>query len=95
MRNCGRNSIKGGRCNAFNQHYKSETSDEVFNSISKKLDINGNICETLEKFFEFLSKYEKLNAKGIGSKYQNYREIFRKEKIDYNITQLNRLPIHE
>ena len=35
MRIIVRKSIKGGRCNAFNQQYKSEISDEVFNIISK------------------------------------------------------------
>ena len=38
-----RNSIKGGRCNAFNQYYKSEIIDEVFDIISKKLNVNGNM----------------------------------------------------
>ena len=52
MKNFVRQSIKAGRCNAFNQQYKSENSDEVFN-ISIELDINGNICEILEKYFEF------------------------------------------
>ena len=36
MRNFVRQSIKGGRCNAFNQHYTTEISDEVFNIISKE-----------------------------------------------------------
>ena len=38
-------SIKGGRCSALNQFYKSIISDEVFNVISKELDItvNGNV----------------------------------------------------
>ena len=31
MRNFVRQSKKGGTCNAFNQHCKSEISDEVFN----------------------------------------------------------------
>ena len=30
-------AIKGGRCNAFNQYYKSEISVEVFNIISQKI----------------------------------------------------------
>ena len=47
MRNFVRKAIKGGRCNAFNQHYKSEFSDEVFNIISKELNVNDNICEFL------------------------------------------------
>ena len=47
MRSFVRKSIKGGRCNAFNQHYKSEILDEVLNIILKELNINGNICEIL------------------------------------------------
>ena len=63
MRNFVRNSIKGGRCNAFYQYYKPEISDEVFKIISKELNGNGNICDLLEKCFKFLSKYEKQYAK--------------------------------
>ena len=51
MKNFVRKAIKGGRCNAFNQNYKSEISDEVFNIISKELNVNGNICDILEKYF--------------------------------------------
>ena len=36
MRNFVRKSIKGGRCNAFNRHYKSEILKEVFDIISKR-----------------------------------------------------------
>ena len=62
-RNFVRKAIKGGRREAFNKHYKSGTSDEVFKIISKELDNNGNICEILEKYFKFLNKYEKQYAK--------------------------------
>ena len=65
MRNFVCNSIKGGRCNAFIQHYKSEISDEVFKIISKKIDNNGNICDLLERCFEFLSKYENAMQKNL------------------------------
>ena len=51
IRNFVRKSIKGGRCNAFNQHYKSEISDKVLNIISKELNVDGNECETLKKLF--------------------------------------------
>ena len=57
MRNFVRQSIKGGRRNSFNQHYKSECSDEVFDIISKELTVSGNICDILEKSFEFLNKH--------------------------------------
>ena len=94
MRNFVRKAIKGGRCNAFNQHYKSEISDEVFNIISKEVNVNGNICEILEKYFEFLNKYEKQYAKEFDSKYNDYRDIDQKEKEKYVNRKLNMLPIH-
>ena len=52
MRNFERNAIKGGRCTAFNQHYKPEISDEVFNIISKEINVDGNICDLLEKYLK-------------------------------------------
>ena len=96
MRNFIRKAIEGGRCNAFNQHYKSEISDEVFNIISKELNVNGNnICEILGKYFKFLNKYEKQYAKEFDSKYDDYRDINEKEKIDFFNKNFNMLPIHK
>ena len=43
-----RQSIKGTRCSALNQYYKSTISDELFNIVSEDVDINGNICEILK-----------------------------------------------
>ena len=80
MRNFVRKSIKGGRCNVFNQHYISEITDEVFIIISKELNVYGNICEILEKYFNFLKKYEKQYAKEFDSKYDDHRDIDQKEK---------------
>ena len=88
-------AIKGGRCNAFNQHYKSEISDKVFNIISKELNDNGNVCDILEKYFEFLNKHEKQYAKEFDSKYDDYRDIDQKEKEKYVNKKLNMLPIHK
>ena len=92
MRNFVRKAIKGGRCNAFIQHYKSETSDEMFNIISKEVNVGGNICEILEKYFEFLNKYEKQYTKEFDSKYDDYRDI--DKKTDY-VNKLNMLSIHK
>ena len=88
-------AIKGGRCNAFNQHYKSELSDEVFKIILKEINVEGNICEILDKYFEFLNKFEKQNAKESDSKYDEYRDIDQKEKTDFINKKLNMLPIHK
>ena len=74
-----RQSIEWGSCNAFNQHYKSEVSDELFNNLPKELNVNGNIHEILEKFF----KYEKQHAKEFDSKYIDYRDIDQRGKTDY------------
>ena len=59
MQHFVRQSIKGRRCSAPNQYYKRNNSDEVFNIISKELDINGNVCEILEKYFEYTINMEK------------------------------------
>ena len=72
MRNFVKQSIKGGRCNAFIQPYKSEFSDEVFNIILKEVNVNGNMCDLPEKYFKFLSKYEKKYANHFDSKYDDY-----------------------
>ena len=95
MRNFVRKAIKGGRCNAFNQHYKSEISDEVFDIFSKELNVNGNICEILEKYFNFLNKHEKQYTKEFDSKYDDYRDIDQKEKEKYVNKKLNMLSIHK
>ena len=95
MKNFVRKAIKGGRCNAFNQHHKSEISDEVFNIISKELNVNGIKCEILEKYFKFLNKCEKQYAKEFDSKYDDYRDIDKKEKEKYVNKKLNMLSIHK
>ena len=60
MRHFVRQSIKGDRCVALNQWYKSTNSDKLFNIISKKLDIIGKICDILEKYFEYTNKQRKI-----------------------------------
>ena len=61
----------------------------------KKLNVNGNICDLLEKCFEFLGKYEKLDAKEFHSKYEDYRGINQKAKSDYINNKLEMLPMHK
>ena len=79
MRNFVRKTIKGGRCNAFNQHYISLISDEVFNIMSRELNVNGNVCDILEKYFEFSNRYKKQYAKKFDSNYDDYRDIDQKQ----------------
>ena len=98
MRNFVRKAIKGGRFNGFNQYYKSEISDEVFNIISKDLNVDndgGNVCDILEKNFDFSNKHEKEYKKEFDSNYGDYRDIIQKEKEKYVNKKLNMLPIHK
>ena len=95
MRNFVHKAIKGGRCNAFNQYYISEISRRVFNIISKKINVNGNVCDILEKYFEFLNKYEKQYTKEFDSNYDDHREIDQEEKEKYANKKLNMLSIHK
>ena len=37
----------------------------------------------LDKYFEFLNKYEKLYAEDFDSKYDDYRDNIQKEKTDF------------
>ena len=57
MRHFVRKSINGGRCSALNQYYKSNISQEVFNIISKELNVNDNdiVCE-MKKELKILTK---------------------------------------
>ena len=59
MRRFVRRNIQGSRCSALDPYYKSIILDEVFNIISKELDIIGNICEVLDECFEFTKNIEK------------------------------------
>ena len=65
----------------------------MFNIISKELNVNGNTCEFLEKYFDFLNKYEKQYANEFDSKFDDYRNIDQKEKKVNK--ELNMLPIHK
>ena len=87
-------NIERGRCNAFNQHYKSIISDKVFNFVPKELDVNGKICEILEKKdFEFLNKNFK--QKNSIQNLINLEILIERKKTDVTNNKLNILAIHE
>ena len=67
----------------------------MFNIISKDLKVNANICDILEKNFEFLNKYENQYAKEFDSKNDDFRDIDQKVKEKYVNKKLNMLSIHK
>ena len=80
MRHLVRQSIKGGRCSILNQNYKSTILDEVFNGILKKIDINGNTSEILDKNFEYKIKHRKITGDKNDSLFEDYRDINQEDK---------------
>ena len=80
MRHFVRQSIKGGRCSALNQYYISSLSDEVFNIISKELDINGKVCKILDTYFEYINKQRKIIKDEYDSQFTDYRDNDEEER---------------
>ena len=88
-------SIKCGRCASYNQCWKSTISDEVFNFISKKLGVNGNTCEILEKYFEYTNKQRKVIEGEYDSQFKDYRDKDEDERTKHINKELNKVPIYK
>ena len=43
--------------------------------MSKELGVNSNICEILEKYFEYTKKTWKILENEFDSQFENYRDI--------------------
>ena len=97
MRHFIRQSIKGGRCSALNQYYKSNISQKVFNTISKELNVNGNdnVCEIINKYFEYANERRKIIEDKYDSQLKDYRVIDEEERTENINKELNKLPIHK
>ena len=91
MRHFARQSIKSGRCAALNQYYLPTISDEVFNNISKELNVNGNLCENLEKFFEYTKEHRKIIENEYHSQFDEYRNINGDNKEKYVNDKFNKI----
>ena len=93
-----RQSIKRGRCSALNQYFKSNISKEVFNIISKELNIdyiNENICGIIDKYFEYTNEKRKLIEDEYDSQFKDYRDIDVEEKTEHINKELNKVSIHK
>ena len=98
MRHFVRQSIKGGPCSALNQYYKSNISKEVFNIISKELnidDINDNVCEIKDKNFEYTNEQRKIIEDEYDSQFNDYRDNDEEERTEHINKELNKLLIHK
>ena len=95
MRHFVRQSIKGGRCSALNQNYKSNISKEVFNIISKELNIDDYVCEIIDKYFEYTNERRKIIEDEYDSNFEDYRDIDEEERTEHINKEPNNLPIHK
>ena len=97
MKHFVRQSIDEGRCSALNQYYKSAISDEVFNNISKELNVNGNdiVCEIVNKYFEYKNEQRKIIEDENDSQFNDYRDNNQEKSTEYINKELNKLPIHK
>ena len=97
MRHFVRQSIKGGRCSALTQYYKSAISQEVFNIISKKLNVYGDdiVCEIINKYFEYTNEQRKIIEDEYDSKIKDFWDIDEKERTEHINKELYKLPIHK
>ena len=95
MRNFVRQSKKRGRCSALNQYYQSTISDEVFNTDSKELNINGNIYETSDNYFEYTNKLRKILKKEDGSQFADFRENNEDKRTKHINKNFNKLAKHK
>ena len=95
MRYFVRKSIKGGRCASYNQYYKSIVSDEVFNIISKELNVRGNICENLDKYFEYTNEQGKIIEGEYHSQFKIYGDNDEEQRIEHISKEPMKLPIHK
>ena len=89
-----RNSIKGGRCCAFNQYYKSEISNKIFKTISEEFNVNGNICDIINVYIKYVNKIKKDIEEEYNSQFEDYRDIDQDEKEIYINNKLSQIPIH-
>ena len=95
MRHFAKQSIKGGRCTALSQWYKSTISDEVFNLISKDLNIIGDMSEILDKYFEYTNKQRKIIEHEYDLQFDDYRDNDEEERNKHINKELSKLAIHK
>ena len=69
----------------------------MFNIISKdiKVNDNDNICEIINKYFEYTNEQRKIIEDECDSQFKNYRDNDEEERTEHINKELNKLPIHK
>ena len=90
-----RQSIKGGRVCAFNQHYKSKHFEDIKRILSKELGVKGNIYDIIEEYLRYKKKHYEKFEKEYGSRFNDYRDEDEEEKEKYINKKLGDLRLHK
>ena len=75
--------------------YKPTISDEVFKIISKEWNVNGNVCEVLDKKIEYTNKHKKTKENEYHSQIKVYRDINQEERTIYINKKFGKLTKHK
>ena len=69
----------------------------MFNIISKELKVNDNdnICEIINKYFEYTNEQRKIIEDEYDSQFKDYRDNDGEERTEHINKELNKLPIHK
>ena len=69
----------------------------MFTFISKELNVNGNdnVCEIINKYFEYTNEQRKIIEDEYDSIFKDYRDIDEEERTEHINKELNRLAIHK
>ena len=88
-----RQSIKGGRVCAFNQHYKSKHFDDIKRILSKELAMpkDANIYDIIEEYLNYKKKHYDTHEKEYESKFNDYRDENEEDKEKFINEKLSQL----
>ena len=67
----------------------------MFNIISKELIIDDNVCEIIDKYFEYTNEQRKIIEDEYDLNFKDYRDIDEEERTEHINKELNKLPIHK
>ena len=95
MRWFDRQSIKGGRVCAFNQHYKSNHFEDIKRILSKELGVKGNINDFIEEHLRYKNKHYEIFEKENENQFDDYRDEDVEDKEKYFNKKLGDLRLHK
>ena len=90
-----RQSIKGGRVCAFNQHYKSNLFEDNKRILSKELGVKGKIYDIIEEYLRYKKKHCEIFEKEYENQFDDYRDEDVEGKEKYINKKLGDLRLHK